>query len=415
MRRPLSRVLVVSFSAGLILVAGGIAAWSWLGGDAPGEAAGGIASRAAATEPARLSSAERAGIQPAWARPDGSTEIQTVSASQEIRTTRQPAHIEPYERSMIYAKAAGFVSKVHVDLGSRVRKGDVLAELWIPEMDQDLLQKKARVEEAAATVGQADAAIRAAQAAVAAAEAKVKESRSVLGQYQAEIELRESESRRIADLVKSGSLQQALLDEKRNQLASAKAALAAAEAGVVSAGANEQVAQAQSEQAGANLTLAQAQLKMAQVDLKRTEVLMEYAVIRAPYDGLVTERSIDTGDFARSAANGTAEPLFTVMRETPLRIVVDIPEADAGWIRRGMPATLSVDGIKDHQCACVVQRVAEMLDPRTHAMRIEVEVTERVEGLRPGMYGAVTISDAPPSPQPIRVGQAVGLGPDASN
>ena len=148
---------------------------------------------------------------------------------------------------------------------------------------------------------------------------------------------------------------------------------------------------------------------MAEVDLKRTEVLMEYAVIRAPYDGLVTERLIDTGDFARSAANGTAEPLFTVMRLAPLRIVVDIPESDAHWVRPGLPAMLTVNGIKDHQCACVVKRVAEMLDPRTHAMRVEVEVTEPVEGLRPGMYGAATITDAAPS-QPVGVGAAARFG-----
>ncbi len=392
MRRPLGRVLVVSSSAGLILVASGITAWSWLGGREPGEAPGSVASRAAASEPARLPSAARAAVQPAWVRPDRSADIQTVSASQEIRTTRQPAHIEPYEHTTIYAKASGFVSKLNVDLGSRVRRGDVLAELWIPEMQQDRAQKQALVDEAQAAVGQAEAAFTASEALVAAAAAKVREANSVVVQRQDEVQLRQSEHVRFAELVRTKSLEKKLEEERLYQLQSAKSALAAAEAGVASAEANERVEQARRKQAHANHVRAQSHLRVAEAELKQTDILLDYAVIRAPYDGIVTERHINTGDFARSAANGTAEPLFTVMRETPLRIVVDIPESDAGWVRRGMLATLSVDGIKDHQCACVVQRVAEMLDPRTHAMRVEVEVTEPVEGLRPGMYGAVTIS-----------------------
>jgi RND family efflux transporter MFP subunit len=157
-----------------------------------------------------------------------------------------------------------------------------------------------------------------------------------------------------------------------------------------------QVEQARVKQADANLLLARARLQVAQADLKQAEVFMDYAAIRAPYDGVVTERLIDTGDFARSAANGTTEALFTLMRETPLRIVVDIPESDAGWVRTGLEATLSVDGIKDHTSAGLVQRTAGTLDPQMHTLRIEVELNDPPHGLRPGMYGAVTITDSQP-------------------
>ncbi len=395
MRRPPRRVILVSSFAGLTLVAGVITAWSWLGGHEPGEAPDSVASRAAATEPARLPSTATAAL-PVWTRRESGSAVQAVSASQSVRTTRLPAHVEPYEQSAIYAKAAGFVSVVHVDLGDRVKKGQVLAELWIPEMDQQLAQKKALVEEAQAAVGQAAAAIAAAESLVAAAAEKTREAQATVASHQAEIKFRNSEHDRFAELVRtSKAVEPKLVEEKLRQLESAEAALVAAEAGIASAQANERVEQARLKQAHANRALAQAKLKTAQADLKQTEVLMDYAVIRAPYDGVVTERLIDTGDFARSAGNGSAEPLFTVMRETPLRIVVDIPEADAGWVRTGLPATLSVDGIQNQPCACVVRRTAEMLDPKMHTLRIEVEVTERVEGLRPGMYGAVTITDSP--------------------
>lgn len=394
MRRPPGRVIVISALAGLSLVAG-ITAWSWLGGHEPGEAPGSVASRAAATEPALLPRTAGAAAQPVWSRRESGSAVQTVSSSQSVRITRQPAHVEPYERTAIYAKAAGFVNVVHVDLGDRVKKGQVLAELWIPEMDQQLAQKKALVEEAQATVGQADAAITAGEALVAAAAEKVREAQATVASHQAEVKFRRSEHDRFAELVRtSKAVEPKLVEEKLRQLESAEAAVAAAEASIASAQANERVEQARLKQAIANRSLAQAKLAVAHADLKQTEVLMNYAVIRAPYEGVVNERLVDTGDFARSAGNGNAEPLFTIMRETPLRIVVDIPESDAGWMRTGLPATLSVDGVKDHTCAGVVQRISETLDPKTRTLRVEVEITDAPAGLRPGMYGAIEIKES---------------------
>jgi multidrug resistance efflux pump len=289
------------------------------------------------------------------------------------------------------------VSKVNVDLGSRIQRGDCLAELWIPEMQQDRAQKQALVEEAQANVGQAEAAITASEALVAAAAAKVREAKSVVARHQAEVQFRHSEHTRFSELVRTKAIERALEDEKLNQLQSARSALAAAEASVASAEANERVEQARVKQARANLVLAQLHLKVAHSELKQVDILLEYAVIRAPYVGIVTERHIHTGDFAQSAASGKSVPLFTVMRAEPLRIVVDIPEADAGWMRTGLPATLSVDGIKDQPFACVVQRISEILDPSTRTLRIELELTDRTDGLRPGMYGAATITNERPT------------------
>jgi HlyD family secretion protein len=312
-----------------------------------------------------------------------------------VRTTKQPAHVEPFELTAIYAKAAGFASKVHVDLGSDVKRGDVLVELWIPEMEQERVQKQARLDEAQAAVGQAEAAVVAAEALLVAAGAKVRESKALISRYEAELAFRQSEHARISDLVRSKAIEEALLDEKLKQLDSAKSALAAALAGVASAIAIVQVEQARVEQALANVVLAKARQKVASADLKRTDVLIEYAVIRAPYDGVVTERLVNTGDFAQSATDGKSGPLFTVMRPEPLRIVADIPEADAAWMRAGLEATLTVDGIKGRTFAGTIRRLSDQLDPKTRTLRIEVELSDSADGLRCGMFGAIEIAEAP--------------------
>ncbi len=309
------------------------------------------------------------------------------------RSTTQPAHVEPFERTDIYAKAAGYVSQVNVDIGDRVTKGQVLAQLWIPEMDQELLQKTSLVDDARAAVDQSKANISAATAAVGAAEAKLAVARAAISQHEAEVAFRRSEHERIGKLVASQSMNEAILDEKLNQLRSAESALDAAEANVQSAEANVKVAQTGQLQAEADLARAGAQLKVTEANLKHTEILMEYAQIIAPYDGLITRRVVDTGDFVRSAAAASSmtEPLFTMDQDDRLRIVFDIPESQSSQIHIGQPASLAVDALKGRTFDGRVTRTTGVLDPRTRTLRGEVEMNGGSTGLRPGMYGMITV------------------------
>ena len=128
------------------------------------------------------------------------------------RTTSQPAQVLPYEQTEILAKASGFVSRVHVDLGDKVEKDQILAELWIPEMDQERLSRSATVDEAAATIQQAQAAILAGQALVDAAAAKQREALATVAQYEADVAFRRSEQERFERLVGEKAIHESLLD-----------------------------------------------------------------------------------------------------------------------------------------------------------------------------------------------------------
>jgi HlyD family secretion protein len=307
------------------------------------------------------------------------------------RSTTQPAQVEPFERTDIYAKAAGYVSQVNVDIGDRVKKGQVLAKLWIPEMDQERLQKASLVDDARAAVEQSKASIAAAAAAVGAAEAKLAIARAAISANEAEVTFRRSEHARMEKLVASRSMNEAILDEKLNQLGSAESALDGARANVQSAQANVRVAQTRQRQAEADLARAEAQLKLTEANLKQTEILMEYAQIVAPYDGLITRRVVDSGDFVRSAASSMTEPLFTVDRDDRLRIVFDVPESQSSQVHVDQPASLVVDALKGRTFDGRVTRTTGVLDPRTRTLRGEVEVNGGSTGLRPGMYGMITV------------------------
>lgn len=307
------------------------------------------------------------------------------------RSTTQPAHIEPYERTEIYAKAAGYLSEVLVDIGDRVRKGQVLAKLWIPEMVQEHSQKSSMVDEARAAVEQAKASIASAVAAVSAAEAKLAVSHAMISEYEAEVAFRRAEHDRIEQLVASKSINEAVLEEKRHRLRSAESALAAARANVLSAQADVTVSQASQKQSEANLARADAQLKVAEANLKQTAILLEYANIVAPYDGLITRRWIASGDFVRSAASSMTEPLFTIDRDDRLRIVFDIPEAQSSLIHIDQPASLVVDALKGRAFEGRVTRTTGVLDTKTRTLRAEMELEGGNTGLRPGMYGMITV------------------------
>ena len=316
-------------------------------------------------------------------------------ASNPPTAVTQPAQVQPYEQTEILAKASGFVSRVHVDIGDKVEKDQLLAELWIPEMDEERLIRVASVDEAAAAVLQMKAAIVAAESLVEAVSAKLGEAQASVAQYESDVDFRRGESNRIARLVSEKALNQGLLDEKLNQLRSAESALAAAKAAVASAEANVQVEKARVQLAQANFAHAEAQRKLAEADLKKTEVLMSYAQLRAPFAGLITHRSVDTGAFVASAVGNHSQPLFTLYRVDRLRIVVDIPESQAPLIRLGQRATLVVDALKATSFRGAVKRTTGVLDARTRTLRVEAELDSPADELRPGMFGSLTIELTP--------------------
>ncbi len=381
--------LVYGSSAGAI-AAVLAAVWVWLGGGSPGHSPA-----AQAQGPPAAPSSAAAASPPAAGRPSAATIPPATPAGQELRReTTQPAHLESYERTDVYAKASGFLKSVQVDIGDRVLKDQLLAELWIPEMEQELQQKLARVEQARAVVEQMQAQLASAAALVAAAEAQLAETRALLAAAEAEVEYRRSEHGRMAALVASRTINEALQDEKLKQLRSAEANLVAAQARIQSMQAQLAVERTRHREAEANLAHAQSQLQVAQADREQTSVLMQYAQVRAPYDGIVTHRRVDTGDFVTSAATTRTEPLFTVERVDRLRIIFDVPESESSLVAVGQPTTLHVDALKGRSFPGRVKRTAGVLDARTRTLRVEAELDEPQPSLRPGMYGMITVTFA---------------------
>jgi HlyD family secretion protein len=314
------------------------------------------------------------------------------------KVIEQPGTVQAYESTPLYAKLAGFVKTVRVDIDDVVqgsmpasgsqpaRQATILAELSIPELADEGRQKDALVEQAKAEVEQSKKLVVVADANVVAAEAQVVEARAGAERAQATYLFWESEAKRVAEMVRSKVVNARTEDETQNQFRAAEAGRREAQARVTVAEKAVVKAKAELGKAEEDVKAVEAKRKVAEADAARLRSLLEYRFIRAPFSGVVTKRNVDTGHFVQPAAAGKSEPLFTVVRLDTVRVPVDVPEADAGLIKKGEKAVVRIPSLKGAEFSGDVMRTSAALDPGSRTLRVEIDLPNADHRLRPGMY-----------------------------
>lgn len=308
--------------------------------------------------------------------------------------TVQPCRIDAYEQTPLFSKATGYVQEVLVDLGDVVKKDQLLVKLFIPEMDDELTQKQAMLEQASAEVKQSEASLQGAKALVETARAKVAQAEAGVGRAQGELARWQAELQRYEQLAASGAVNQKLVEETRNQFQAAQASRLEADANILSAHATTNEAQANLSRFEADIVAAQARLKVAQSNLSKAQTMMNYREIRAPYDAVLTSRHIDTGHFVQPASGVSAQPLLEVMSTSRVRARVSIPEVEAPLVdagERGDAATISVQALAPRTFEGKVTRTSWSLDPANRSLTIEIDLPNSEGILRPGMYATATV------------------------
>ncbi len=128
-----------------------------------------------------------------------------------VRTVGQPSFIESFERTAIYPKPTAYIKKWIVDIGDKVKKGDVLATLYVPELVEDHETKQASVMLDLERIALAKQVVEVAKADVQAAEARLQEAQSILDKYHSEVERWDSEVKRLDHEVKKGVVDRQVL------------------------------------------------------------------------------------------------------------------------------------------------------------------------------------------------------------
>ncbi len=288
----------------------------------------------------------------------------TPRSGKRSQPLRIPGTMLPGESAELFAKTSGYVSEVNVDIGDRVRAGDALLIIDVPEMVNEMAYASAVLESKRAAVLRA-------QANASAAAAEVERHRAVL-------KLEQVTFHRMETLRAGNAIPEQELDESRLKLDIASANLRIAETHVA---AKE-----------ADVVVAQAQIAIADATAAKLKTLMSFATVRAPFDGIITMRMADPGTFVRSAVDGATKPSLTIVRDETLRLAIDVAEADLQFVSTQTKATIQPAANADITLNATITRMAGALNPATRTMRCEIEVRNSDGALAPGMFARVTLA-----------------------
>ena len=208
----------------------------------------------------------------------------------------------PTSKRRFIPKMTAYIEKWIVDIGDKVKKNDVIATLFVPELVENFKTKKADVEVAKQMIDLAQKMVDVANAEVEAAKAKVTEAKSTLGKFQSEVDRWDTEVKRMTAEVKRGVIDPQVLLESTNQLRSNTASRDAEQATILKASADELAREADAAKAKVDVAVARSRLVVADSEEKRLEAWVGYLTLTAPFDGVITARNVNTGDFVMPAS-----------------------------------------------------------------------------------------------------------------
>lgn len=258
----------------------------------------------------------------------------------------------PYQEIDVMAKEAGYIKSIRVDIGDRVKAGELLAELEIPEMQNDMARAAAGVQ---------------------AAEADISRANGDLRQAQSSYEIADLSYRRIADVLKK---EPGLVPRQEVDVAHSKQLQTAA-----------QVSAAQS-----NLETAQRKLAMAQAEQARWGTMQKYTIISAPFTGVITKRYANTGAMIQQgiSSDTQAMPVVRLSQNSLLRLMLPVPESAVPSVHIGEAVQVSVAAL-EKSFPGRVTRFEDKVSTSTRTMNTEVDVPNSDYVLVPGMYAEVNL------------------------
>lgn len=330
--------------------------------------------------------------------------LQVITVNPRPETIRrfieQPGHVTSYEETPIYTKLAGYLQNVRVDIGDKLKKGDLLCSIYVPEVKEDVEVKRSRIDQAKADIKQAKALFDVAKAIVVTWEAKLDEAEKGLKKWQSISNRWKEEWEVDRDSLKNGKvLDLQTVEEAENQYKAAQARLREAIANRDAAKSSLLESHANRDKAQANVEVAEAQLGVCDRQYREEEAWWNYHNITAPYDGIVTHRNVHTWHFVQPSNSGTtskaAEPLFVFMRTDLMRVVIQVPEYDAPLIKVGAPAIVKVQSLRNREIPAKVERSSWSLNQEARTLRTEIWIKNPLENpkeeLQSGMYVNVKI------------------------
>jgi RND family efflux transporter MFP subunit len=257
----------------------------------------------------------------------------------------------PYQEIEVHAKVAGYIRKINVDIGDRVKTGEVLAVLEVPELMAQLQGAGAGVRHSQEEVSRARNEVARDEAQHAALHANW-------------LRLKQAAEAR------PGLIAQQELDDAQSK---------------------DQASEAQVDSAKSALAAAEQQLQVSQANNSQVSAMSDYTRIAAPFDGVVTWRYADTGALVQAGTSANnSQPVVKIAQVSTLRLRIPVPESLVSSVRVGEPADVVVHSSGEHFTGQVT-RFTDSLDRTTRTMQVEIDVPNDKYKLQPGMYADVSL------------------------
>jgi len=308
------------------------------------------------------------------------------------RITQARGTVRALDQQDIFAPVSGILATLKVDLGSHVKKDDIIAVIDAPLLVLERKQADVAVKQAKGSILEAEARMKAAQAEVEVAKSLVREKQAVLESARADLTFRQSQLERFERLAKAVSVSQETVDEQGRLREAARGKVSAAEAAIANAQADVEVKRSKVAQAEAARITAQASLETAEIALEKADYPLRQAQIRAPLDGVVTQCNCRRGHTVRAGEEGGRQPLLTVTRTDVVKVVVDVMEDGVPDIEPGLPVDFRLEGARELiGTGYTVSRIAYAREHRDgptsrfNVIRVEIDVPNPKQTIRPGM------------------------------
>jgi RND family efflux transporter MFP subunit len=257
-----------------------------------------------------------------------------------------PGNIQAVTEAPVLARASGYIKARQVDIGDRVKEGQVLAEIEAPELDQQIRQAQAGIDQANSTIEQAQAAMQQGQSNEALAKITAERSQKLF-------------DRNVVSRQDNDTAQMQYAAQQSNVQALGKAVAAA-----------------------------RSSTSAFQANLARLNELKGYLTVRAPFAGVITVRNVDVG----ALVNEGSTLLYRIAQTDRLRTYLNVPQADSGNVRVGQHAALLVPDLGGRKFSGLVTRTSNALDPASRTLLTEIEVDNASGALMPGMYTEVDLA-----------------------
>jgi RND family efflux transporter MFP subunit len=227
-----------------------------------------------------------------------------------------PGNVTAWTDSPIYARTSGYLTRWHYDIGSRVKKGALLAEIASPELDQQLAQARSELVTAQANANNA-----------------------------------RIQANRYSGLVKSDAVSRQDTDTFVNQAAATAASV-----------------------------------HSAQANVERLRQMQSFERVYAPFDGVITARTVDTGQLIDQ---GAGKELFHLQAIQTLRVYANLPQSYSQTVTRGMKIGLTFPEHAGKVYQGTLVRTSDAIDPASRTLLVEIDVDNRDGELLPGSLAQV--------------------------